>query len=324
MVRLTRKNFWLDVEGGWKGWIRTPNRGADSSPTGWAVDGTLLNGGGYALNSFGSHKRYTYAWPDSSPRQEAQFMKSLADGTYGRGLIHFIEPTLYDQNILPARVADPSMAVDDEGASLVYGYDPSGVATSGWETNLLPLTSAYYNLFGVETGYRGSSDTVYVPIPEGYTLFIGAFYSATGSGGIYAREVLSNGVEGADTTLTPLANDSSVVTADSFSGIRGVRIWLGKTASGAATVTATALIGRLVKSEILDSALGYGEGGYGEEPYGGVYLPEWVTAGPWVGGMGHSGCRFVGKPSFVSNTGVNGGQVGYSATFQEVGSWLSG
>lgn len=321
----SRDTMWFDVEDGWKGWFKTPARGADSSPQSWNAQGILLSGGGYALNSWGSHKQYQYEWGASSTRQQAQFMKSLSDGTYGRGLIHFIEPTLYDQNILPARVADPSMAVEDEGASLVYGYTPTGVQTSNWQQNLLPLTSAYYNLLGVETGYRGASDALYVPIPEGYTLYLGAFYSATGSGGIFIREVYDNGVEGADIRLTNLSNSSLTVTADDFSGLRGVRIWLGKTSSGVASVTATALIGRLIKTDILGGVgEGYGQDAYGQEAYGGSFLPDWITAGPWVGGMGHSGCRFVGKPTFVSNTGVNGGQVGFAATFKEVGSWLSG
>lgn len=325
MAYATRKDFWMDVEGGWKGWIRTPNRGADSSPQAWGADGTLLNGGAYAIASWGSHKRYTYAWPDSSPRAEAQFMKSLSDGTYGRGLIHFIEPTLYDQNILPARVADPSMAIDDEGASFVYGVNPTAVGTSNWEPNLLPTTSAYYDLTNVTPGYRGIEDSTYVPIPEGYTLYMGAFYQATGSGGVFIREVLDNGREARDVMLTAIDNESPVIAVDTFSGIRGVRVWLGKYSTGAASVTATALIARLIKTDrILIDEAGYAEGQYGLEPYGGVLTPTYIDQGPWIGGMGHSGCRFVGKPTFVSNTGVNGGQVGYSATFAEVGSWVYG
>lgn len=325
MAYASRKTMWFDVEGGWAGWFKTPNRGADGSPVGWGVDGTLLNGGGYAHNSFGSHKRYQYAWPDSSTRQEAQFMKSLADGTYGRGLIHFIEPTLYDQNILPARVADPSMAIDNEGASLVYGYNPTAVATTDWQTNLLPITSALYDLTNVTPGYRGTPDSVYVPIPEGYTLYLGAFYSATGSGGIFTRNVLADGREESDVLLNPIDPNSSVIAVDTFSGVRGIRLWLGKYSTGAASVTATALIARLIRTDrILIEDAGYAEGRYGLEPYGGVLTPTHIDSGPWVGGMGHSGCRFVGKPTFVSNTGVNGGQVGFAATFQEVGSWVYG
>lgn len=44
-----------------------------------------------------------------------------------------------------------------------------------------------------------------------------------------------------------------------------------------------------------------------------------VLQEPWIGGMGHAGCRFNGKPTFSSNTPINGGQVGFAASFREVG-----
>lgn len=319
------RRMWFDVEGGWRGWFKAPLRGADSSPAGWGTDGTFLNGGGYAANSFGSHKRYQYEWGDSSTRQEAQFMKSLSDGTYGRGLIHFVEPTLYDRNILPARVADPSMALDDESASLVYGVDPIAVDTPNWQANLLPSRSAYYDLTNVTMGYRGEQESVYIPIPDDYTLYLGAFYTPTGTGGVFVRKVNLDGTESAGIYLNPIDASSSVIAVDSFADIRGVRLYIGKYGSRNASVTATAFIARLVKTDsILVDGAGYGEGDYGLEEYGGVNLSGGIDSGPWEGGMGHSGCRFVGKPTFVTNTGVNGGQIGFSATFQEVGSWIYG
>ena len=51
---------------------------------------------------------------------------------------------------------------------------------------------------------------------------------------------------------------------------------------------------------------------------------EALKRGPWIGGMGHSGCRFAGKPTYVGNTGVGGGQVSFAATFVGVGSWIHG
>lgn len=319
----TRKNFWLEVEDGWRGWIETPLRGADSSPTGWATDGTLANGGGYAVNSWGSHKRYTFEWPQSSARESAQFIKTLRDGSYGRGLIHFIEPTLYDQNVLPARIADPSMAVGNEGASMVYGLDPSSVETSNAAANHLPFRSAYYNLVNTPAGYRGDADSVYVSIPEGHTLYLGAFHQYTGTGGIFARPVNLNGTQGEDVRIPALTNDvPSATISATFEGIRGVRIWLGKTGTGVASVTAAGLIGKFGPAGEL-GIFGYTEGPYGQTEYGGRLAPPIVFDG-WMGGMGNSGCRFVGTPTFINNTGLNGGTVGFSATFAEVGSWIYG
>src|SRR5690625_875381 len=46
------------------------------------------------------------------------------------------------------------------------------------------------------------------------------------------------------------------------------------------------------------------------------------TEGPkWLPGSGNSGCKFVGNPTWIANSGVNGGQIGYAATLKEVGDW---
>jgi hypothetical protein len=218
------------------------------------------------------------------------------------------------------------MAVDDEGASMVYGLDPTGVSTSGWQTNRLPITSAYYNLVDTDSGFRGVEDATFIPIPTGYTLFLGAFYSATGSGGIFVSPQESASVVGTAVALTPKGVADTSILADQFTGIPGVWIWLGKTSSGAATVTATALIGRLIANEDINTTgLGYGLEPYGETPYGGYSSAKMAALlqGPWIGGMGNSGVRFSGKPTWIANTGVNGGQIGFAASFREVGSYLS-
>lgn len=44
----------------------------------------------------------------------------------------------------------------------------------------------------------------------------------------------------------------------------------------------------------------------------------------WVGGQGHSGARFSGTPTYVTNSPINGGRIGFAATFTEVGSWVYG
>lgn len=296
-----RNNFWFGTEEHMQ-WVRTPNRGAPMDVDSWGTSGTYLNGGGFVRNAFGGHMTYIFAWPDSSSRQEAQLMRSYRRGTYGRGLIYFIDPLIYDLNILPARWADPSIACGDEGASMVYGLDPESVITSGWEANTLPVKSAYYNLATITEGYRDDGSSVFVPIPTGYTLYLGAIYTSTGSGVISAYPVDANGTLGSPTVLTEVAVDATDLVPDTFSGGRGVRIQLGKTASGAATVTATALAGRLYRT--------------------GLTPPASFTAGPWSGGMGHSGCRFDGEPTYVANTGVNKGAIGFAASFREVGSWV--
>lgn len=252
-----RNKFWFGTEE-YMSWFPAPNRGADVSPEGWSAGGTLLNGGGYQLNSFGAHKNYIFEWPSSSSREAAQKMQSYAAGTYGRGLIYFIDPLTWTTNMLPAQLADPSTALGYEGASLVYGVDPVGVPTSGWETNELPVQSAYYDLAGVAAGWRGKEQATFIPIPTGYTLSLGSFHSQTGNGRVFYREQSTNGALGTITALTPLASNSSQILNTFISGpsLAGVWIYVGKSASGAGSVTLSAMIGRLIESVRTQSTLG--------------------------------------------------------------------
>lgn len=304
-----RKKLWFGTEERMM-WFLTPNRDANMSPTGWMDGGTLLNGGGFQLGSFGSHREYIFEWPSSSPIKYSQVMKSFSDGTYGRGLIYFVDPMIYDKNILPSMWADPSIGIGYEGSSLVYGQDPTALPTSDWETNNLPIKSAYYNLAGVATGWRGKEDAVFIPIPEGHTLLLGGMYSLTGTGGVYFREQTTTGALGVATLVPALANNSSSVSSIQVQSpnLAGVWLYIGKSSAGAGSVTLSALSARLIDtvSALNPSKLSL------------------VTASPWVGGQGHSGCRFTAKPTYSATSGVNGGQAGFSASFKEVGSWVNG
>lgn len=305
----TRRCFWMGTEERAQ-WFATPLKGADSSPSAWGVEGTLLNGGGYGFHSFGSHKRYTYEWPQSSSPETAQMMKSYRDGTYGRGLLYFLEPGIYRTNVLPAHWADPSMALNHEAPSLVYGVEPIELPTSGGDALGLPVYSAQYDLSTVEARSNPTPDSsVFIPVPTGHTLILGAFYSATGTGGIYATPVNGNGTLGTSVKLTEKPNSDTDVVTDEFSGdIKGIRLWVGRTDATASSVTIAAMCGRLIETSDVSNPAKLAK----------------LVAGPWIGGQGHSGCRFMGTPSYVNNGPVEGGRVGFAASFVEVGSWVYG
>lgn len=309
MMRDTRRCFWFGTEER-AGWFATPLQGADSSPSAWGVDGILLNGGGYAFNSFGSHKRYTYEWPQSSSPETAQRMKSYRDGTYGRGLLYFLEPGIYRTNILPAHWADPSMSLNNEAPSLVYGISPVAVQTSGGEDLGLPVVSAQYDLSTTPPQTVPTPDSsVFLPVPEGHTLFLGAFYSSSGTGGVYVTPVNMNGTLGDVVKLTEKDNSDTDVVVDEFSGdISGVRVWVGRTDSSSSSVTIAAMCGRLMETSETSVPAKIAK----------------LVEGPWIGGQGHSGCRFLGTPSYVTNSPIQGGRIGFAASFVEVGSWVYG
>lgn len=221
------------------GWIETPDTGADVSPQGYSTEATLLDGGGFARNSWDSHKRFQFAWPDSSSRALASLMHGYANGSYGRGLIYFQDPMYYDTNVLARRIADPSMAIDYEAPSWLASIVPTGVPT-GTNANNLPVVTASYRL---PAGYvHDPADGVWVPIPEGQELWLGAIYNSTNPN---AGIVVDDGTT--KSLLSPLAATTTAIVSQSFSGIQGVTIYpgfLGSNAS-AATISITAVTARI-------------------------------------------------------------------------------
>lgn len=305
---MARELMWFGTETH-AGWITPPKSGADSSPQTWAADGHTLNGLGYAFNAVNSHKVYNYAWSASSSRQEAQRMKNYADGLYGTGKFFFVEPTIYDQNVLSARWAAPAMTANFEGPSLVPGVD--AVAQPGISTPYgLPVTGMRYAFTSyVQPAYMDVG--MFVPIPEGYVAVVTAFGTATGNAGVIAAAQTPGGI-GLRTSV-PLTlpaegqhNASYSATTDRVVNYStpgsGVRIWIGGTTANASVNGVVNIRGiqvRLFKSDDI--------GRQATLPYAG-----------WSGGMGHEGCRMVGKPTFVTHNKINGGQIEYAATFKEV------
>lgn len=278
-------------------WIETPQTGADSSPTGWSTDATMINGGGFAVNSWGSHKRYGYGWGDTASRELASLIHAYANGTYGRGLIYFLDPMYYETNVLPRHWADPSMALEDEAPPLIYDHQPTGSPVASGP-NMLPTMRTTYT--PTEIG-MSRSDSLFIPVPEGHSLLLGAVYSATGSGGVFVATQTASGAVGVSQKLEELPpNDQRIVQGTVFTGIYGVRIWVGKTTGEPSTVTLRAMTARIFSP--------------------GASMAD-IESGPWMSGEGHSGCRFLGKPTLVNYTGVDGGQVGLGATLVETGAW---
>ena len=299
--------FWFGTEDRMM-WLPAPLVGAGSSPAGWQAANTLLNGGGFAVHSWDTHKEYQYEWSPASSPQVAQIMKSYRDGTYGRGLLYFHDPSTWGVNVLPARWADPSMALKGESPSLLYGVTPTlGSTVTGGDANLLPIQSTVYSVTTAAATVPQPDDSVFIPIPTGYTLHVAAYYTFTGTAGIWATPVNANGANGTAVKVTPTLNNALSMTTNTFSGaIKGVRLWLGRSTAVASTLTLVAMSARLIRSDApaLDIAA--------------------LKLGPWYGGQGHSGCRFAQPPTYITNAAYSGGKIGFAASFTEVGSWVYG
>lgn len=274
------------------GWIITPNTGADVSSIGNSSSVVLQNGGAASRQSWDSSKLFQFSWGDTANHLLVSLLQAYRNGSYGRGLIWFHDPMHYETNLLPKRWADPSMAVNREAEPLVPDTFPTS-SPIGASANNYPVQAASYALpanFSSETAGLEQ----YIPIPAGMSLVVGASYS--GAGQVYVRTPAGITVLPQLPVTGPVA--TTVINAE------WARIGIRNTTAAVASISLVGMTARL------------------SNPIATGGNPAAVGAGPWYSGEGHSGCRFESDPVIVNYNGVDGGQLGLSASFREVGAWV--
>lgn len=296
-------------------WVPTPLRGADVSAQSWGESGTYQNGGGFATHAFNSHKQFNFSWKSSSSREIAQTMMSFYSGSFGRGKLYLLDPLTLKTNVFPARWADPSITCDFEGESLVPGLDPIRVRMSGTEDLQLPVFAAQYQ-FRNFVQQNPATVGVYIPVPPGHYIVIRGFSDSDLMAGpdqpaVRVEEVFPGGTSSGTSRIVPGLDPSTsgshstgAIIGPMAPGAIGVRVWIGGAAedeyvSGDLTVHA-------LTAEIVDVT----------DPGTPAFLSSTVTH--WYGGQGSEGVRFLQPPTYINMTGVDGGQIEFSATFTEV------
>lgn len=285
---MSRKKMWLGTQHHAQ-WVDCPLRGADMSPEGWGTDGTYLSGGGFVRQSQDSHRQYIFEWSGASSRQAAEVMQEYRDGVHSLSpddLIYFIDPLIYDRNILPKRWAQPGLLAPVTGdtfsslGSLALKPVPSNLVDEGLPIRGASIVSPFETAsdFGQVTEPR--QGCVYIPVPEGETVVIRIWGEWNVFNGIFVRSLRHNGT---------WADPAKVSGPFFVSGVRGF------------------LLGSVGEYDLYGARVTVGN----TPPQG------------WSPGLGHSGCRFVGNPSWTATSGVQGGQIGYAATLREVGDWDS-
>ncbi len=306
---------WFGTEG-YSQWIDAPLSGASVGRENGSESGVLLGGGGYVNQQLGGHKVYQFTWSGASALEAANLMEAYSSGIYGSGLLYFTDPMAYHTNVLPLHWSAPFLAANGEAPPhrRYERLDPILTGSSSIGRNLLPTRSVRYEIDGnIVSGFPGVRDSLYVPIPPGMTLRLGAFYSVAGGAtnvGIYWGVANATGVDDMN-RLTPVDSYEPDVTLPNRIpyGTEGIRIWVGRS-SGSGTLTWRGTHARLHPSNSSGTPI---------TPW--KTVGDYVPNGPWNLGQGTTGLRPVGLPTKTYNSGVNGGQNGYSITLRETGAW---
>lgn len=264
-------------------WVPAPAINMGRSMNGWNNNASSTNGAAFVNRSFGGHRVYDMQWSMNS-HENLYSIHAYASGDFGQGLIYFLDPFATGTNIMPQAWASPWIAAGHGGPNLAgtYEAEPTSV-TSASNTQGYPVNSAVYTLAGTET-----TRTLWIPIPPGYTLHLGAHGSATSTAAV---SVTPDG--SAEVDLTLLGNNTTTLT-NYTTAADGATIYF----TGAGTLTLSAVVG--------------------------FVLPTGTAAptGTWRPGEGNSGCAFSEHPK---ETGYSAALNLKAVTAQltEVGSWLT-
>ena len=244
--------------------VRAPSVNMPSSKQGYFNKVDFLNGGTSIRRSTAAHKLYTMTW-NSVDRDEARKILDLADGVYGTGPIYVHDPIAANRNVLPQWWATPSQGLRD-GLALNNATRGEGVTT--------PANSLDFPAYSVTyTVLSGETRSVWVPIPDGYTAWVGA-YGSNGTGGtVVATPTVDAVNDGTPVTLTLLSvtNDARFNQSFASSSYDGVRLSLG----GAGTVTLSGIMVQVLETGV---------------------TPE---TGGFISGQGNSGLQFVTQPTYT-------------------------
>jgi hypothetical protein len=254
--------------------VRPPSINMPSSKQGYFNKVDFLNGGSSIRRSVAAHKNYTMTW-NLIDRDEARKILDLADGIYGTGPVYIHDPISADRNVLPQWWATPAQGLYD-GLVLNAGARGEAVLTPPNTLNF-PTESVRYVV------QSGITRRVWVPIPPGYTAWVGA-YGFDGSGGtVVATPTVDALASGAPVTLTlmDVTDDSRFNESFDSSLYNGVELSLG----GAGTLTLSGIMVQVLES--------------GKTP----------ETGGFISGQGNSGLQFVAQPTYTP----------YSAAFDKVG-----
>lgn len=271
--------------------VRAPKVDYDASKAGWDGGVTqFLNGGAYVRRSVTSHKLYNMTWTNLS-RDEIREINDYADGVHGNGAIYFIDPFAMDKNLLPQYWATPRLALSD-APMLNGGSRFSAIAYPQTLINSLgyPTTAMQYTINN-DSAPVEQRPTVYIPIPEGYTLWFGAHGVAQDA----SASPLTITTDSEGIVQVPISGieDNQRFSISYEGGINpGVTISLGANGTGI-------ISGMMV--QVLPTGV----------------LP---TTGGFISGQGHGGVRFATNPTLQQYSAVMD-MVSLTAQFVEDETW---
>lgn len=279
--------FWFGTRD-YMQWLPCPAIDGSHSGVGYSDTVQYLNGGAFVRSSTTSHMEYSLSW-NLTPRETLQPLYDYKNGIYGPGPIYFIDPFAADLNLLPSWWAAPGMALSD--APVLFGESRPSLVMNSDLSRKYPSRGANYL---VSPG--SVSQTIYIPIPPGKTLWLGA-HGLPNEGSYVVATPFSGSLANAPVALNNMSTGTTVrcdTYLRSADGYTGVELSI----AGSGSLTLFGLIAQLSNNS----------------------STTFANPGNFIGGMGHSGCSFQGKPTKQAYSSALD-LIGATATLIETEGW---
>ena len=282
---VAHKGIYIGTRGAEK-WFKGHAPGSASPSVGWSNTLADMNGGVFVSSSRGTHKEYALNWPTVTP-EESQFVQEMyygLGGSVANELIYWLDPMA--KNALPSRWSAPAIAA--AGDRPLYGLTrPTTVATAA-NTLGYPRRSAVISAIGP----AAARQTLYIPIPAGYTALIGVHGVADAVGILSVQPVKGRSSVGAASLVATTAVTSTTRYTKTVAGtasVGGIVLTLcpGETVGGTAASASGTIAS--IEVEVLPT---------GEAPAGTTF----------VLGKGSGGCVMPNFPTVVPLMAVKGRQ----------------
>lgn len=162
-----------------------------------------LNGGTGRTGSLANHMEYTVSW-NANKRDALRPIMDYAEGVYGDDYLYWIDPVAADKNVLPQAWATPWLASKD-AQPLLFENRPKAIENADFSQGYPAFMARY------EVTADSTPAPLFVPIPPGYTAWVGAHGNAGFGGSV---QVTPN--NGDAIVLDMLGVDEATRFTDSF------------------------------------------------------------------------------------------------------------
>lgn len=206
---------------GYEQWVPACAISPDFSRKNLSQSGQFLSGGSWVIASKYGARAYQMTWGPSFTRDQMRAITDYAEGLFdtqnGINLIYFLDPMTVDKNVLPPNFAAPGLTGED--APGLFGPDNSpSVQQTAANSFGYPARTAVYHC-------DRPSISQYIPIPPGYTAWVGAMGNATGAAGVRVTQM--NGTATGSTQMLTLMGLSTTLVNTAIpagSGVTGISI----------------------------------------------------------------------------------------------------